>query len=196
MEKHSPCAQALVQTAWRGSARAAGWMLPEVDFTEHSPGAPHHGTSTGEFSCNSSTRGCTASTGEGARRSTRSEANGGDGSQRETLSRSPRRGRFRDFQLEALEEEVEAIILSKHRRRRSPESAGMAGRRRRRSRSPEGRRGSKRRATGAGLGRIDRPRPELAGLAEPGGPVGPVGLLGQQARWARLAWPIDSKTKL
>jgi hypothetical protein len=54
-------------------------------------------------------------------------------------------------------------------------------------------------ATGAGLGRFDRPRPEPAGLAEPGGPVGPAGLLGQQARWARwarLAWPIDSKQKL
>jgi hypothetical protein len=68
--KHSPCAQVLVQMTWRGSARAAGWMLPEVDFTEHSPRAPHHGTSTGEFSCNSSTRGCIASTGEEARRST------------------------------------------------------------------------------------------------------------------------------
>jgi hypothetical protein len=42
-------------------------------------------------------------------------------------------------------------------------------------------------ATGAGLGRFDRPRPEPADLAEPGGPAGPAGLLGQQARWARLA---------
>jgi hypothetical protein len=40
---------ALVQTAWRSSARAAGWMRPKVDFTEHSPGAPHHGASTSEL---------------------------------------------------------------------------------------------------------------------------------------------------
>jgi hypothetical protein len=39
----------------------------------------------------------------------------------------------------------------------------------------------------AGLGRFDRPRPEPAGLAQPGGLGGPAGLLGQQARWASLA---------
>jgi hypothetical protein len=39
-------------------------------------------------------------------------------------------------------------------------------------------------ANGAGLGRFDRPRPELVGLAEPGGPAGPAGQLGQQASWA------------
>jgi hypothetical protein len=33
-------------------------------------------------------------------------------------------------------------------------------------------------ATGAGLGRFDRPRPEPVGLAKPGGPVGPAGRLG------------------
>jgi hypothetical protein len=42
-------------------------------------------------------------------------------------------------------------------------------------------------ASGAGLGRFDRPRPGPASLAEPGGLAGPAGLLGQQARWARLA---------
>jgi hypothetical protein len=33
-------------------------------------------------------------------------------------------------------------------------------------------------ATGAGLGRFDRPRPEPVGLAKSGGPVGPAGRLG------------------
>jgi hypothetical protein len=33
-------------------------------------------------------------------------------------------------------------------------------------------------ATGVGLGRFDRPRPEPVGLAKPGGPVGPAGQLG------------------
>jgi hypothetical protein len=38
--RDSPCAQTLIQTAWRGSARAASWMLPGVDFTAAPPGAP------------------------------------------------------------------------------------------------------------------------------------------------------------
>jgi hypothetical protein len=43
-------------------------------------------------------------------------------------------------------------------------------------------------ASGAGLGRFDRPRPEPVGLVEPSGPVGPAGLLGQQASWAKQAF--------
>jgi hypothetical protein len=35
-------AQALVWTAWRGSAHAAGQRLPEGVFTTAPPGAPHH----------------------------------------------------------------------------------------------------------------------------------------------------------
>jgi hypothetical protein len=35
-------AQALVWTAWRGSARVAGQRLPEGVFTTVPPGAPHH----------------------------------------------------------------------------------------------------------------------------------------------------------
>jgi hypothetical protein len=43
-------AQVLVWMAWQGSACAASQRLPEEDFTEHAPGAPHHGASTGEYS--------------------------------------------------------------------------------------------------------------------------------------------------
>jgi hypothetical protein len=74
--------------------------------------------------------------------------------------------------------------------------AGMAGRRRRRYRSPERRRGWERGAARARLGRFDRPRPEPAGLAQPGGLGGPVGLLGQQARWAILALANGFKNKI
>jgi hypothetical protein len=129
---------------------------------------------------------CTASTVEEARRSIRSEADGGDGFRRGTPSRSPRRGRLCDFQLEALEEGVEAIILSKHRRRRSPESAGMAGRWRRRSRSPEGRRERERGARVRGwAGSVVRPRPEPGWFSRArwaswaSRPVGPAGQMGQ-----------------
>jgi hypothetical protein len=48
-------------------------------------------------------------------------------------------------------------------------------------------RGREREASGARLGRFDRPRPEPAGLAQPGGLVGLASLLGQQAGWTRLA---------
>jgi hypothetical protein len=156
-----------------------GQRLPKVDFTEHSPGAPHHGTSTGEISCNSSTRGYTASTGEEAWRSTKSEAIGGGGFREGTPSRSPRRGSFRRSQLEELEEEVEATILSKHQWRRSPELAGVARRRRRWSRSPAGSRG--REENEWGLGWVGWPtqtwagwlsRAEWAGWASR--PVGPA----------------------
>jgi hypothetical protein len=40
----------------------------------------------------------------------------------------------------------------------------------------------------AWLGRFDRPRPEPAGLAKPGGPSGPTGRLGQQVSWAKQAF--------
>jgi hypothetical protein len=39
-EGSSPCAQALILVAWRGSARAANKMLPGEDFTVAPPGAP------------------------------------------------------------------------------------------------------------------------------------------------------------
>jgi hypothetical protein len=63
-------AQVLVWMAWQGSAYAASQRLPEDDFTEHALGAPHHGASTGEYSCITSTRGGTASSEEKARRGT------------------------------------------------------------------------------------------------------------------------------
>jgi hypothetical protein len=72
-------AQVLVWTAWQGSAYAAGQRLPEDDFTELTPGAPHHGASTGEYSRITSTRGGTTSTEEKARRGTKSEAIYGSG---------------------------------------------------------------------------------------------------------------------
>jgi hypothetical protein len=176
--------------AWQSRACAASQRLPGDVLTEHSPGVPRHGTSTGEFSCNSSTREGTASIGEEARRSTRSEANGGGGSRKETPPRSPRRGRVHDFQLEALEEEVEGSILP------MVVTTMVAG---------DGRNGrataeaiqiaselesERERRVGAGLGRFDQPRPEPAGLGQPGGLGGPVGLLSQQASWASLSLPI------
>jgi hypothetical protein len=39
-EGSSPCAQALILVAWRGSARAANKMLPREDLTVAPPGAP------------------------------------------------------------------------------------------------------------------------------------------------------------
>jgi hypothetical protein len=47
----------LVWMAWQGSACVASQRLPGEDFTKHAPGAPHLGTSTGEHSQSTSTRG-------------------------------------------------------------------------------------------------------------------------------------------
>jgi hypothetical protein len=189
-QDYSPIAQVLVWMAWQGRACAASQRLPGDVFTEHSPGVPRHGTSTGESSCNSSTREGIVSIGEEARRSTRSEANGGGESRKETPIRSPRRGRFRDFQLEALEEEVEGSILPKvaaviiagvgRNGRATAEAIQIASEL---ESEREGR-------VGAGLGRFDRPRPEpgwfsrarWAGWASR--PVGPAGQLGQEASWS------------
>jgi hypothetical protein len=69
-----------------------------------------------------------------ARRGTFSEVFGGGEHRGGKPPSSPWRRSFRSFQLEELVEEVEATILSKHRRRGPPELAGVTGRRRRRSR--------------------------------------------------------------
>jgi hypothetical protein len=82
-------AQVLVWMAWQGSACAAGQRLPEEDFTEHTPGAPHHGTSTGEYSPITSTRGGTSNIEEKARRGTKSEAIDGSGNRGETTPDLP-----------------------------------------------------------------------------------------------------------
>jgi hypothetical protein len=67
----------------------------------------------------------------------------------------------------------------------APARVNGAGRNRRAAaeaiRSPERGDGGDREVARAGLGRFDRPRPEPAGLAQPGGLGGPPGLLGQQA---------------
>jgi hypothetical protein len=77
-------AQVLIWTAWQGSACVAGQRLPEDDFTEHTPRAPHHGAYTGEYSRITSTGGGTASTKEKARRGSKSEATNDGGYRGET----------------------------------------------------------------------------------------------------------------
>jgi hypothetical protein len=75
---------------------------------------------------------------------------------------------------------MEAIVLSKRRRQRSPGSAGTAGRRRGGSRSPASSwvRGGE---ASEGSGWVGWPRPEPAGLAQPGGLGGLAGQLGLKA---------------
>jgi hypothetical protein len=122
--------------AWQGSACAADQKLPEVVFTEHSPGAPSHGTSTGEYSTTPAPEDAQQAKERGGWEQYRTGGDWWRRIPRGNPPRSPRRGRIREFQLEVLEEEVETIVLSKRRRQRSPGSAGTAGRRRGRSRSP------------------------------------------------------------
>jgi hypothetical protein len=140
----------LIWTAWQGSACAVDQKLPEDVFTEHSPGVPRHGTSTGVLSRNSSTREGTTSTGEEA---------GEAPDRRRMVAADPERKHHPDL----LGEEDSAIsnwrrwkrrwrgvFCPRRRRRWSSELAGIDKRRRRRS-SRQRARGSARRAS-EGLG--------------------------------------------
>jgi hypothetical protein len=96
----SPCAQTLVQTAWRSSARAAGWMRSREVF--HRRGQ--------RISC---TRGCAASRGEEAGSSTGPEAIGGGGSRGVESPRSPRGRSARQIHSVEVVEDTGASISPK-----------------------------------------------------------------------------------
>jgi hypothetical protein len=123
---------------------------------------------SGEISCNASTRGCSASTREEARRGIKLEAIGGGRSRGVESPRSPRGGGARWFHLVELVEGAGAHVSPGWQRRSSPELAGEA--RRRRWRSSRQRDRGRRRAK-AGLGRFDRPRTWPVGL-DPAGVAG------------------------
>jgi hypothetical protein len=169
--RSSPCAQTLVQTAWQSSARAAGWMRSREVFHRR-------------VQRNSSTKGCIASKGEEAGSSTGPAAIGGGGSREETHP-----------DLLGGEESVSSNWRCWKRRWRQSSCPSIGGKGHRgRLERPDGGGGDLDRQRARGWegewrvrwsGWVGWPRPEPAGVAQPGGLGGPAGLLGQQASWAR-----------